>query len=715
MCLYKFSKFALYFNALLHFYEKYDILDIEKQKWTVTIMVRREIKSFELKLNSGSVAFEVPFSLAAARFAGMISEADAGESLTFSAVVYADSVALSMKHIYLKCGRFSAPCEVSVNGTSVGKIDGERLSYIFDVVRTLREGENKLSFSFSAECDPRTVGIFSPVEIIRFNNAIIDKVSLSQKHEDGTVTVGIRLDMMGNTENVRAVATLTSSAGQIYYAGLTKGRGSITVRDPLYWWPHGHGVQNLYKLTVNLYGESDIEDSAEMRIGLRTVETAKSVDGSTLTVNGVTLLPFGAVYEAEPDLSAPNLDKMTDAFITYAAMANYNTLVIPCTSPRPTERFYDACDAHGIMVIEELCAVSDGCADTLERSAHHPSLALLEIIDCEDIETVTEKIHLATPELAFSIVDRAPKYVSHPALPTEKCLDTAVPEDEMNLFSRAMERISDIETSKAILCGIAERYPYPGNTSDLVYISGLASANLIASAIKEKRLAEGNGGRAVFGRLCDFAPTASSSAMDSLVKRKPLQHYAHKFFAPITLYAENDRGKVLFSASSQRKIDFSGTVEYRISDSKNVTVFKSSEPLEFDGMSAKKLFTKDLAHYIRGHECEYYLEYALRESDTVIYSDVLLFVPEKHFKFEKPDITCEISGTDKKYAMTVTSKSFAKDVEFSFVGFDAVFSENYVNLTQNSPTKFTLNITGNAVTADMLKDALRVRSLYDVK
>lgn len=677
-------------------------------------MVRREIRAFTAETSLGAVTLDAPFSIASAIASGKLSEAEKEGVIAFSADVYADSVALSIKNIYVKLGRFSAPCDVFINETKIGHVDGERLSYLFSASSALVEGNNKLTLEFN-DGDRETIGVFAPIEIVRFNNAIIDKISVSQKHDGGAVTVGIRLDMIGNTENVRAVATLTSSAGQMYYAGLTKGRGSITIPDPLYWWPHGHGVQNLYKLTVNLYGETDIEDTVETRIGLRTAETSRSVDGSSITVNGVTVLPMGAIFRAQKDLSSPTLERLTEAFITYAAMANYNTLVIPKDSPRPTERFYDLCDIHGIMVIEEVDGLSDGYVDTLERVTLHPSLVLLDVADCESIEAVAEKLNLAVPELGFSIVDSFASYPSHPSLPHIKALESAVSPAERNPTSLEMEKLSDKETTGRILLGILEKYPYPSSLEDLSYLSQLAAANAISKSIKELRLAEGASGRAVFDGLGDLSTAASSAAIDSTAHRKALQLYSHKFFAPIALYADNDEGKILFSISSQRKLDFSGTIEYRIADAKNVTVYKNSEPIEFDGMTAKKLFTRDLSEYIKGHEREYYLEYSLREGSSTVFTDVLLFVPEKHFAFEDPHIECEIAGSDKRFSMTVTAKSFAKDVVLDFDGAEAVFSDNYLNVTSSSPIKITLNVTSGIEASLHLKNALKVRSVYDSK
>ena len=82
-------------------------------------MVRREIKSFDIETGLGVITLDAPFSLASAISSGRLSESDLGERISFSADVYTDSVALSMKNIYIKLGRFSAPCEVLINGNKV--------------------------------------------------------------------------------------------------------------------------------------------------------------------------------------------------------------------------------------------------------------------------------------------------------------------------------------------------------------------------------------------------------------------------------------------------------------------------------------------------------------------------------------------------------------------------------------------------------------------
>ncbi len=680
-------------------------------------MVRREIKSFDLKYSAGELTCEIPFTLASLAEIKGIDINELGKGITLSTEIYADSVALSIKNIYLRLREIDFPAEVFVNDSKVGFIDGEKLVNTFDIADVLVAGNNKLTISTSPDIcsDMHTVGITSPIEIIRFNNAIIDNVALSQKHDDGEVTIGVRVDMIGNTDNVKAVITLVSATGQTYYAGLTRGKGTVSIKDPLYWWPKGCGVQNLYKVIVNLYGDVDVEDTFETRIGLRTVETTNSVDGTLITVNGVSFLPFGAVFYADPKSKPSVADKRTEALITSASMANYNALIVPVNSYRPHKKFYDLCDVHGIMVIEELDSIEDGTIDRLTRISHHASLCLIDIIDSgENIEEFEEKLNNAVPELGFSLTDRAPSYVKHPSMPTFKTLCEAIPQDELNPFSYSVEKLGERDTMKEIILGIEEKYPYPFRFEDFTYLSMLSAASKISQSMKEKRLAQGALGRAVFNTLGDSELCISPSAIDNQARWKALHYHSAKFFAPVALYANNNDGKITFAVSSQRRIDFSGAVEYKIADAKNRTIYKDSEQLEFGGITTKTLFTKDLSEYINGHEREYYLEYMLRDGTSVIYRDVLLFVPEKYFKFEDPKFTADIVGSDKRYSLTLTAESFVRNLEIDFAGADAVFAENYFDITSNAPIKIQFTVTSGTETSYHLNSALTLRSVNDM-
>ncbi len=679
-------------------------------------MVRREIKNFEMKTGSLQLASQAPMTLYSLLNEQGYNRSDIAGEVDFSSEIFADEAALAAKHTCIRIRDIKQPAKLYLNDIFIGDIDGESPVHTFMVSGRFAHGSNLLSVRFSlSECTrPGLIGIFTPPEILRFSGAIINKVHLIQNHGDGKVDLSIKVDTLGSAENVRAVATLVSSSGQIYYAGLTRGKGNIMISDPLYWWPRGFGVQNLYKLTVNLYGEVEVEDSTEMKIGLRTVMTSKAADGSELLINGVRFLPMGATYLADDTPDVSTYLKKEEASVTSAAMSNYDALVLPSGAVRPSERFFELCDVHGIVVIDEIAALTDASLARISSLSHHASYGILDIVCTENIEEIAERLNETVPNLEFSLLDEAPKYISAPSLPSEKTLRTVVPEGERNLFSHSVEAIAEGDAIGKMLLAVAENYPYPNSLSDFAYASALAAAKQVGRRIKECRMSLGASGRAIFERLGDSAVAISPSAIDSFARWKPLQYYSARHFSQVALYAEMTPSGILFSVSNERKVDFIGTIEYRIADSSNVTIYKNSEACEFSAMAARKLFTRDLSEYIKGHEREYYLEYYLKEGSSVISRNTLLFVPEKHFKFEEASIKAEIAGTDRRFTMTLTSDKFAKDVELDFIGTDAIFSDNYIDLTSDSPVKISVTVTSGIETAYHLNDALKIRSVRDL-
>ena len=675
-------------------------------------MVRREIKKFELITEGEVYECQVPFSVKSVLASAGADLDTVGSSVRFESKIYVDDVALAMKNFYLRIKGISMPARVYIGDALVLKIDGVTPIYNFDVSGMLSHGDNLLSIRFDdIDGDIYYAGLSFSVELLRFSSAIIDRVSLTQTHEGSSVLLGIDLGLIGDANSVRAVATLVSSAGQIYYAGLTKGKGAIRVTDPLYWWPKGLGVQNIYRLTVNLYGESDIEDTAELRLGFRT----SSDDDGNLVINGTTVVPMGAVYIPDGDPDITSSDRKANAIVSSASMSNYNCLIIPLGAPTPSEKFFELCDVHGIMVIEEHAELDDATVESLRYRSNHPSLCLVDLVGDGDRSEEIGRLREALPELRVRQIGRQPQYIGKHSLPSMKTIRAVIPEDERSLFSHSIEAISESGAIRDMLLSVADRYPYPRDLSAFAYASALASAHNVGDAVKESRLSRGESGRAVFYRLCDTEMVISPSAIDCRGRWKPLQYYSQRHFEPVALYADYADGEVSFSVSSQRRGECICTLEYRISDASNYTIFKDSIPCEIGAMESKKLHSAKIAEYIKGHEREYYLEYYIKEGSFVLSRKTMLFVPEKHFMFKKPKIKAVVSGQDRRFSLTISSDVFVKDMEISFDGVDVVFDDNYFDMTSEAPIKVNFTVTGGIETTYHLKDALEMRSVFDLK
>ena len=93
----------------------------------------------------------------------------------------------------------------------------------------------------------------------------------------------------------------------------------------------------------------------------------------------------------------------------------------------------------------------------------------------------------------------------------------------------------------------------------------------------------------------------------------------------------------------------------------------------------------------------------------------MLFVPEKHFAFLDPKIKAEVVGSDRRFSILLSAEAYAKAVEIKFSDTDAVFFDNYVDLTDSVPVKISFTLMGESKTASELNSTLHIMSIYDVK
>ena len=670
-------------------------------------MVRIRITNFTLLINGEERAqFFTPLA-ASTRHIRDLPGGDIG-SLSLLCSVSVGERELAMRHSFLRFEGISSPAELLVNDTKVADFDGIRSTATADIASALKLGDNRVELLLLS---PNAENNIEELTLIHTNGAIIDTVSVRQTHDGGKVTLSVKAKLLGSPENLRSVATLVSSVGQIYYCGLTGGRGTITVKEPLYWWPRGLGIQNLYKLTVNMYGEEEIEDTYEMRVGLSSVATSKTTDGSLLEVNRVSVLPMGAVYkhsEAEPIKKR----KMCEAVITSAARAGFNTLIIPLESPALPDYFYDLCDAHGILAIHEISELNARAEELVRISTRHVSLSLLDLIgNGNHIEDIAEGIRRINPSLNFAYFENRPEYPSLTTMPTDQTLAALISKDDVNIFSEEVESTVG-ESLIPMLNSAAESFPYARNLSDFAYISRLCGAEKVTAALASARVTRKR--RAIFSHI-GGAEAASPSSIDSMARWKALQYAAERCFVPIFVHAISDGYTVSFYLSNEGRTAISGEIEYHIIDVDGNRLFGESVACKADEGTAERIFVRDLDEHVRGREQSVVLEYFFRSESGTLSRGTLLFCKDKRLKLLPPAIRTDIVGDDRRFAISISSKSYARHVEIGFSDTDAVFSDNCFDLIPGTPTKISFTTIGKSTSARLLSESLRIKSLVDLK
>ena len=258
---------------------------------------------------------------------------------------------------------------------------------------------------FGWDWGPRlpNAGIFREISLLGIKKGRFDSVYVTQKHEEGRVTLDfdVVLEWIGERDTAEVKICVTDPNGTVYTPDFADEQESkaedyhITIEDPLLWWPRGYGKQPLYKVRAELLSESgEVLDIWERKIGLRTmtVNTERDEWGNCFAheVNGVKIFAMGADYIPEDNLFERITEERTRKLLTDAVWANHNCIRVWGGGYYPDDFFFDICDELGLIVWQDFmfaCAsyelddafeenITREIVDNVRRIRHHACLGL---------------------------------------------------------------------------------------------------------------------------------------------------------------------------------------------------------------------------------------------------------------------------------------------------------------------------------------------------
>ena len=344
----------------------------------------------------------------------------------------ADKALLKSEAVLLRFEGIDTVADIFLNGEKLGHTENMHRTFEFEVKDLLKEEGNELRVllhsptrfikeeykhnvadgseeamvgfanlrkthcMFGWDWGPRLpdAGLWRPVKLLGIEKARVDSVYVTQKHEDGKVTLHFDVDadvydreaLMGYT------VLITDPDGK---ETLCKGSPEeIVIERPQLWWPNGFGAQPLYTVEVRLYAGGKQVDAWKKRIGLRTLtmHIEKDAYGESFAheVNGVQVFAMGADYIPEDSIFPRINEARTRELLRQCKEAHFNTIRVWGGGYYPDDWFYDACDEMGLMVWQDFlfaCAVYNltdefedniraEFADNIKRLRHHASLAL---------------------------------------------------------------------------------------------------------------------------------------------------------------------------------------------------------------------------------------------------------------------------------------------------------------------------------------------------
>ncbi|MGD8791682.1 MAG: glycoside hydrolase family 2 protein [Anaerolineae bacterium] len=309
---------------------------------------------------------------------------------------------LVQDHLFLVADGLDTLAKVELNGQILGRTANMFRAYHWAVNDLLRAGENTLHITFSgpaayaarqqarrpmkgvseaidggphlrkAPCHfgwdwgPKlpAIGIWQEIRLEGRCLAWLGDVHLRQFHTDDGVTVRADLQVVNErTAGLTARLTVTAPDGRQSFVAEVHFASAETsleaeIEHPLLWWPNGYGPQPLYEVDVTLQAGDRLLDSRAYKLGLRTIQLEQVDDAFgrsfTFVVNGVPIFAKGANWIPADSFITRFDDQRLEHLIASAAAAHQNMLRVWGGGLYEEERFYDLCDAYGILVWQDL-------------------------------------------------------------------------------------------------------------------------------------------------------------------------------------------------------------------------------------------------------------------------------------------------------------------------------------------------------------------------
>lgn len=134
----------------------------------------------------------------------------------------------------------------------------------------------------------------------------------------------------------------------------------LLVENPKLWWPNGYGDQNRYSLSMKFLINEQLADEETLTVGIREIqrqwnERTRSmqimVNGQKVFIKGGNWIISDAMLRFSPE--------RYDAEVRYHSDMNLNLIRIWGGALVERPAFYEACDKHGLLVIQDFWMSGD--------------------------------------------------------------------------------------------------------------------------------------------------------------------------------------------------------------------------------------------------------------------------------------------------------------------------------------------------------------------
>lgn len=306
------------------------------------------------------------------------------------------------------------------------------------------------------------------------------------------------------------------------------------------------------------------------------------------------------------------------------------------------------------------------------------------------------------------------------SFPSTKTIDTYARKKDQNIFSKVMEshQKNDAANGK-ILYYVSENFRYPNNFKHFVYVTQILQAMAIKAGVEHWRQNRGRCMGSIIWQINDNWPVASWSFIDYFGRWKALAYFIKRFYAQIasSIKREENRCALYLENETRQTQSYKAVMTLKNMDMEILESITAKGDIQ--ALSSACILTNDFTNALQNKEYgkeDCYVETCVWVEDKVL-TETEIFVPYKYLNLKPAKINVEIKDFEKYFELTICSNVFAPFVELDFKEIDAIFSDNYVSISNKQKKSIFLQkddiFHGKLEGIEDLHNKLEICTLYE--
>jgi beta-mannosidase len=550
---------------------------------------------------------------------------------------------------------------------------------------------------------------------------------------------------------------------------------SIRIKNPSLWWPNGMGEQNLYWVVVELQDSgNNVVDTVRRRVGLRKVDVVSPANGVAMhvRVNDVPVFAKGADWIPADNIPARVTPAILRSYMQDAVDCHFNFIRLWGGGYYEEDALFDACDELGIMLQFEFkfanaaYPVRDtGWMDNLKqevrdqvvRCRNHPSIVIWsgnnEIEQFEGYytlfrDTIGSIVNALVPGAFYEVGSGAEgsgdihtwgvwhamrpfeSYLAIHGFVTEFGMQSFPVPMTVHAYTDPRDRTgirSDVMGYHEMSYGPAgiermQRYVTwdfgrsPEDFDSNLWLSQIMQAYGIRMGVEHWRRDMPHSMAATIWQYNDCWPGPTWAMVDWYHRWKALQYQSRHFFAPMAVSGAFDAktGVADLYVVSDKQEDGKGMLRWTVTDLTGKVVAQDAKPVDIPARTSTAAEQLDLSSVIGSSGASNLIVWPELEIDgKVVSQNMLMLSQPKGLKLPEPDIQVAVSGSQRSYAVTLSSKTPALWVWVDVTDTEAKYSDNFIHLKPGEDRVIDVTLD-RSMSEGEFQRLLKVRSVYDV-